>query len=143
MAHTKYTAELAEEICERIAIGESLRTICKDEHIVAAKTVDHWLSEREDFRKQYARARERQAEHYAQEIIDIADTDPDAARARNRIAARQWYASKLKPKVYGDKVLHTGDDDSPVLVRIERVIVDDRPRIEGEAVEVKPDKLTH
>lgn len=53
----------------------------------------------------YACARETYADTVVDEIVDIADdknTDPQ--RARNRIQARQWAASKLKPKTYGDKL---------------------------------------
>jgi len=52
----------------------------------------------------YARAREDQADWHADEIVAIADTETDAAKARNRIDARKWKAAKLKPKVYGDRV---------------------------------------
>lgn len=36
--------------------------------------------------------------------IDIADKDVDSQRARNRIAARQWFASKYARQTFGDKV---------------------------------------
>lgn len=130
--NSTYTPELADEICSRIADGKSLRTICKAEDMPSRDTVRRWLngdavSEKEciEFKAKYARAREDQADVYAEECVEIADEETDAAKARNRIAARQWYASKLRPKVYGDKMLHTGDDDNPVLVRIERVIVEE------------------
>ena len=38
------------------------------------------------------------------EIIDIADTEIDPQRARNRIDARRWYASKMKPDKFGDRI---------------------------------------
>jgi hypothetical protein len=72
-----------------------------------------WLENNESLRAKYARARERQADFYADAVIEIADTEADANRARVMIDARKWYASKLKPKVYGDKldvaVSHTLD----------------------------------
>ncbi len=67
----------------------------------------------------YARARGEQADFYADEIITIADTEPDAAIARVRIDARKWAASKLRPKVYGDKVQHGGDPGQPLHAVIE------------------------
>lgn len=71
----------------------------------AKSTVTGWaLQDVEGFAAQYARAREAQAEHYAEEIITIADTEEDANRARVRIDARKWTASKLLPKRYGDRV---------------------------------------
>lgn len=53
----------------------------------------------------YAHAREDCADSLAEQTLIEADnilTDP--ARASNRVKARQWLASKIKPKVYGDKL---------------------------------------
>jgi len=109
-----YTPELADEICTRLANGESLRAICssdRDDWMPSIGTILRWVSEKPDFREQYARAREVQAETHADEIVTIADgvscADPsaiDVARDRLRIDARKWVASKLLPKKYGDKV---------------------------------------
>lgn len=56
-------------------------------------------------RKQiYTHAREMFADSIVDETIMIADTVKDPQIAANRIRARQWSASKLKPKVYGDKL---------------------------------------
>lgn len=52
----------------------------------------------------YNNAQQFKAEMYAEEIVDIADTDVDPVRARNRIDARKWYASKIKPLKYGDRL---------------------------------------
>ena len=40
----------------------------------------------------------------ADEIVNIADTTLDPQRARNMIQARQWVASKINPKNYGEKL---------------------------------------
>ena len=95
-------------VCERIAGGESLRTICKDKDLPTARGVLKWLNAdgNDAAVQQYAQAREEQADHYAEEIITIADTETDAAIARVRVDARKWVASKLKPKRYGDKIDH-------------------------------------
>lgn len=114
---TDYTEELADLICERIALGESLRSICEDEDIPAMSTVFKWLNEHTQFSEQYARAREEQAEAFADEIVTIADdAAPDGAcisKAKLQIEARKWTASKLKPKKYGDKIAVGGADDLP------------------------------
>lgn len=110
---TKFTDSLAETICERIANGESLRKICEDADMPADSTVRKWIGQNEEFAAHYAHAREQQADFYADEIIDISDTEKDAQRARNRIDARKWKASKLAPKRYGDKLAldHSGSVD--------------------------------
>lgn len=115
--HSSFTPEIAETICRRIAEGESLRAICEDEGFPSAETVRRWLAsdEHEEFRVQYARAREDQADFYADEIIEIADKAEDAAKARLQVDARKWKASKLAPKKYGDKIQHTGDGGGPMV----------------------------
>jgi hypothetical protein len=73
-------------------------------------TILRWVSEKPDFREQYARAREIQAETHADDIVTIADgpTEGDdsvkTARDRLRVDSRKWVASKLLPKKYGDKL---------------------------------------
>lgn len=106
----KYSDKLADEICERISTGESLREICREKGKPSLSTVFRWLAENTTFREQYAHARAEQAEAYADEICSIADTEEDPQRARVRIDARKWVASKLKPQKYGDKqtVEHEG-----------------------------------
>ncbi len=69
-----------------------------------ATTVFRWLASDADFREQYTRAREDQADTFVDEIIHIADTVEDAQAARVRIDARKWVAGKQRPKKYGDKL---------------------------------------
>lgn len=93
-----------------------------------------WLEAHEDFREKYARARADQADFLAEEILQIADdglndtyTDEEGnvrtnqdviARSRLRVDSRKWYASKLLPKKYGDRVQQevSGPDGGPVQV---------------------------
>lgn len=99
-----YSPELADKICDQLSDGISLRKICEADDMPAKITVLMWLRTNEEFLNQYTRARTEQADSLADEITDIADTETDANKARVRIDARKWVASKLKPKVYGDKV---------------------------------------
>lgn len=129
---TKYTEELIDKICERIATSsDGLHKICEDDGMPHAKTVFRWLTESDktEFRDKYARAREIQADLLADEIIRIADesrigrktretkdgtfteTGDMVERSRLMIDARKWKASKLAPKKYGDKLdLTTGGE---------------------------------
>ena len=86
---TEERAETAfQTICERLALGESLRAICADNGLPDAWTVMKWLRERPIFAQRYAHARELQAEFYAEAIIDIADgrlpPDKDALEIKLR-----------------------------------------------------------
>src|SRR4051812_2164281 len=54
-----YTAELAATICARLATGETLRAVCRDDGMPSESTVRTWaLDDREGFSAHYARARE-------------------------------------------------------------------------------------
>lgn len=52
----------------------------------------------------YARAVEVKADLMADEVVSIADSDDDPAKVRNQMQARQWLASKLYAKRYGDRI---------------------------------------
>lgn len=118
---TKYSVQLAEEICELISDGMSLRKVCELDDKPAKITVLRWLRDKETFRAQYARAKEESADSWADDINAIADDvlkgkyDPQAARVA--IDAKKWAASKLKPKKYGDKLDLTsaGEKITPIL----------------------------
>lgn len=134
-----YGAEIAALICERIADGQSVREIGRDENMPAASTIFRWLSVHKEFQEQYARAKEAQAEHLAEQILDIADdaqndwmerknsdgenigwqVNGDAIqRSRLMVDSRKWLLSKLLPKKYGDKITqeHQGPDGGPLVV---------------------------
>lgn len=121
-----YTEELAALICERISGGESLRAICRDAEMPSLSTVMGWLESegKQEFRSKYARAREILAENGAQELVALADEKPPTLPSgavdsgwvkwqANRIATRQWNATKLLAKKYGDKLAVGGADDLP------------------------------
>lgn len=138
--------EVRAEILDRIADGETIRQMCRDEHMPAASTVYLALANDKAFSDQYVREKEAQLERMADEILEISDdgrndwverenkdgstyeaVDHDhISRSKLRVDTRKWLMSKLAPKKYGDKVTqeHTGADGGPVVHRIERVIVD-------------------
>lgn len=101
--------ELGDRICAALAVGTSLRQLCRQDGMPSMSTIFTWLRLDPAFAQNYTRAREHQAESYADEIADIADSAQglDAAgvnAARLRVDARKWCASKLLPKRYGDKI---------------------------------------
>ena len=123
---TKYTVELANKICELVSVGVSLRAISELKDMPDKATIIRWLGSNSDFCDQYARAREEQADFFADEIIEIADAveeDSNAiAKAKLQIEARKWRAAKLSPKKYGDKfgIDHTtnGKDIQPTIIEL-------------------------
>lgn len=146
---SSFTQAIADTICERLANGESLRSICEDDGMPAKTSVMRWLGDERysAFRDQYTRARELQADTMVDDMLDIADdgrndwmekhnADGEAIgwqengealrRSALRIDARKWMAGKLQPKKYGDKTQMevSGADGGPIQVsRIELVPV--------------------
>ena len=109
---SRYSDETAAEICERIALGESLVSVTNDPAMPSETTVIRWLSDDRysEFRALYARARDAQVERFIDEIVDIADRVKDCIdsavvnAARLAIDTRKWAAAKRLPRKYGDRI---------------------------------------
>ena len=137
----QFSQPIFDIICERIAEGESLRGICKDEGMPTASNVCRWIDDDEGGTrlKQYARAREAQADKIFDECLAIADSQENdvsvvdgveqtnhdvIARAKLRIDTRKWMAGKLRPKVYGDKLAIGGAEGLPPIETRDNTAVD-------------------
>ncbi len=105
------TQAIADRLCEQIVAGKSLRRICKAKSMPSNTTVLGWLRDHPEFARQYALAREEQADGYADELIDLASkANADNAHAvRVRADIIKWVCSKLKPRKYGDRLELQGD----------------------------------
>lgn len=137
----KWTDEVLDEIIERICEGESLRSICRDDHMPSAGAVCQWLSRDEPhlvaFAKRYTVAREIQADQLFDEALEIADNgsndwmernDPNNEgydfngeyyqRSRLRVDVRKWAAGKLRPSRYGDRTTLVGDPKAPLTMEV-------------------------
>ncbi len=132
-----FTQRLADRICRLLASGYSLRSICKRKCFPSHETIRRWRENNAEFGAQYARAREEQAETLVAEIISIADDAQSdyvekevngklvrvidhehIQRSRLRVDARKWYASKVLPKIYGEKISqeHSGPGGAPIQI---------------------------
>lgn len=59
MSATTYTRAIADEICQRLAAGEGLRALCREEAMPPRRTVQEWVKRDVDgFAARYAQARE-------------------------------------------------------------------------------------
>lgn len=115
-----YTPEQIEKVCERIENGsEGIRAILSE---LGMAPSHFWrtIEAVESARDRYVRAKERQAELLADEIIEIADDKSGdttrnergdeimdsefVQRARLRVESRKWVAAKLLPKRYGERL---------------------------------------
>lgn len=129
----EYSPELADAICELISSGKSIREICSADGMPDKSSIFRWLGKHDEFRDQYARAKEEQTELYADELVEIADDISNdvsgelqmpnsvaVQRARLRVDTRKWILSKLLAKKYGDKLDMnlSGKDGGPIQASI-------------------------
>lgn len=101
-----FSPALKARICREVALGKSLRRTLKMKGMPSMAKVMETLQEDSKFAEQYARARERGIGLHIDGILDLADkaTGENAHAIRLRVDTRKWLASKLVPKVYGDRV---------------------------------------
>jgi len=108
-------------ICEQMSIGKSLSTAIKAEGMPSYHAVMLMIKNNPEFRAMYEKAIENRADRLAEEILELADEQmPDGLEGpmasawvqqkRMQVDARKWVASKLKPKVYGDRIDMTVTD---------------------------------
>lgn len=132
---TSYTKAIGDKICDRLANGESLLKICKDETMPHRATIHRWLLATEtdekgetvktyqEFCDKYDIAIAVRTDLMFDEIEAIADESNEiikkgaekkssayASAQRLRIDARKWYLSKVMPKKYGDRQTVTTED---------------------------------
>lgn len=107
--------EIVDEICDRLASGESMASITKDERMPSQCRVYIHMAKDEAFRHRINIAREAQQEFLIDQTIEMADsaTPEDVQVVKLRIWARQWRAGKLASRKYGDKIQHGGAADLP------------------------------
>lgn len=110
--------EVVEQICYRMAGGESLSTICRDADMPAMQTVMRWLRDNPDMGRMYFTALQFRAARMAEELVDHCATLEAGGLTQERINAlkivintKQWTMSRLLPKQYGDHQIieHTGE----------------------------------
>lgn len=123
---------LVSEIYEGKPIVKALK-----EHEVTRYQFYEDLASEPQLSESYARAQLAKAEICAEEIIEIADTETDAQIARNKIDARKWYASKMRPDKYGDRI----DVNVTNTVDIRAALSEAHNRIR-DVIAIKPVQIT-
>lgn len=114
---TAYSPETFAAICAGLADGKSLVQVCARAGMPSRQTVHTWLAEDPELQKSYVAAREAQADFLAEDILDISNaltkgpngrkrtpSKQEIAAVRVQMDARKWYAGKVRPKKWGDKI---------------------------------------
>lgn len=105
---TDEVTEIQEKLLAEIQTGRSLRQVCTDEGMPHFTTVLRWVAADGQFASKYARARTAQADtlfdrmEAVEEAVAAGTMDSHAARVV--LDSMRWRASKLAPKVYGDRL---------------------------------------
>jgi hypothetical protein len=140
---SKYTPEIAAEICERLGRGETMRQICRDEHMPHWTQVYEWLARDDSLSLRVAHAREAGYDALAEEALEIADTprlgakkvfssgageDEDSmtvteedmlGHRKLQIETRLKLLACWNPKKYGSKLAVGGDPANPVKIEVQ------------------------
>jgi hypothetical protein len=110
---SKYTKELVETVLQELARGKSIRAALK---VVSIdwETWRSWLIKKPDLREKYNQAKEDGIEYSMAEVDEVAknavkkssESKMDMANVKaidTFIKHKQWMASKLAAKKYGDR----------------------------------------
>jgi hypothetical protein len=136
-----YSRHVAIAICDELAEGRSLLSICSDDGMPGRTTVYDWLGKHAEFRELFDRARHWQATSLLDEALDIADdarndwmvkpgkgdagwvfNGENLRRSKLRIDTRRWALAQLSPKWYGAKGERGGSTFTPVTTIIREIV---------------------
>ncbi len=133
-----YTDETAQAICARLATGEPLAVICRDEGMPAVRTVSLWKEDHPDFAAEFARARDEGYDVIGADCMGIADDARNdwmrskqgekvldaehVQRSKLRIETRLKLLAKWDPKRYGDRLNVDATVQHDVGDRLERAL---------------------
>ncbi|MGA0605382.1 hypothetical protein ACO2Q0_05215 [Phenylobacterium sp. VNQ135] len=102
-----YTPEIGEEICFRLANGESLISICREEHLPTPATVYRWVNRIPEFQDMYVDARQFQGDYLFDETRELARevTPGNVWACRFKFDLIRWQAPRLSPRKYCERLV--------------------------------------
>lgn len=142
---TKYTPEIAQEICQQLADGIPLRQICRQEGFPAWQTVYDWMyrddalgEEGVGLSRAIAHARELGQDAIAEDIFNEVSMEPERILSEGggridsgyvqlikaRAEIKLKLLAKWNPKRYGDRVQLAGDADNPLKAQVDVSLFD-------------------
>ena len=106
-----YTVRIAKRICEHIAMGETIKKALAMEPLgPSLRLFWRWMDEFPEFKEQYERALQFQANMHADRILematDVVATPSKAGAYKVASDILKWCAEIRDPKKYGQKVQH-------------------------------------
>lgn len=119
-----FTMDIAEELCARIAQGNSLSKVCEADDMPTVACIYKWFGKYPELVELYARAKEDSADADQDRLDQIAEKvltgeyEPQQARVAADII--KWSASKKRPKKYGDRQTIEHEVSSDMAERLQR-----------------------
>ena len=117
---TKYSDDVIEAICTRLASGESLIKICTDPKMPARSTVFGWLvkTEKRSFLDKYLAARSIAGHACADRLLGLVD-DLESGEVEPQIAREmssnlRWSAERMAPRYYSPKQAIAINDNNQI-----------------------------
>jgi len=131
---SKYTEEIADQICDLVSNGVNLRSVCRMQGMPAWRTVYDWVVAKPDFAARLARAREMGYDALAEEALEISNTpvmgqkqvmgdnktyttvEDMLGHRKLQIETRLKLLACWDPSKYGSRTTLAGDAKNPVVI---------------------------
>lgn len=132
------TPEMVDEILRRVAEGEFLATVCREDGMPHPSTFRDWVNAYEELSRRFAHAREDGEEAILAGTLAIADERDGKAimadgqevavvfdstaiqRNKLRVDTRLKALAKFNPKRWGDKLELAGNAEQPLQVVVQK-----------------------
>lgn len=127
-------------IIERIQLGETLTSICREKDQPGLTTVYKWMNKDDDFKKELLEARRIGAMTWLDKMTDLLNQDikpQEVQWCRERLHHSRWMASKLV-SVFNDKVINENVGD-PII----KIVWDDDKEVKDPSYKQQEDNHSH
>lgn len=112
-----FSDDLAHDICERVASGQTITSIAELDGFPPLSTWFRWMEERPSLREAYARARDIQADVFAMQTIDLSDRPTPGQKIEVKTEGEAEVTESLTSAHIGNEiVLKTLDGRMTVMV---------------------------
>lgn len=155
-----YDIEVVQDICTEIALGGNVNEVLAKDGYPDKNTYYKWLNQYPDAQQLHDKALEIKMHGFIEETVSIADglkprvveyrdddgnvirktvspDDKEVKRDSLRISARQWAASKLAGRIYGDKKTVDMNMNGEIKHSLHNLIAGEETVIDVKAEEVE------
>ena len=137
-----YSKTVVTTICNLTIKGYSTNRICKMKRMPSRVTLGKWLRKYPDFAERFLQAKQIQTYFNVDDIKEIAEdcdgqSGSEVAKAKLRVDTLKWEASKMVPKIYGDKAsLDIKRDDGVSDDRMTEIVSNVLERLQPKPLEI-------